>query len=63
VDWNKHPDLPWSNWPLDYKKGIKKCTLLGLRKLEGHHTGENQAEVVWKLIRNFGLEYKVSTIE
>jgi hypothetical protein len=44
-------------------KGIKKCALLGLWKLEGHHTGENQVEVVRKLICIFGLEYKVSTIE
>jgi hypothetical protein len=39
--------------------GAKHNALLGLRTIEGEHTGENMASEVWKIIDNFEIAQKV----
>lgn len=41
------------------KKGRIHHTLLGLRKMEGSHTGENQCALLWKVIEEYGLEHRI----
>lgn len=39
--------------------GEVKATLLGLRRLRGAHSGENMAEVVLEVLRDYGIESKI----
>jgi hypothetical protein len=36
--------------------GDKLCTLLGLQRLIGPHTGGNQAALVWNVMQEYGIE-------
>ena len=33
--------------------------LLGLRRIEGAHTGENQCALVWKVIQEYSLQQRI----
>jgi len=33
--------------------------LLGMERFRGPHTGANHAEIIWKLLEQYGLRYKV----
>jgi len=41
------------------ESGAKVSTMLGLRRLVGRHTGENQASLVWEVMQEFRIEKKV----
>ena len=41
------------------KEGHIHHTLLGLRKMEGSHTGENQFALLWKVIEEYGLKHRI----
>jgi hypothetical protein len=55
---NEHPILGIiTHWMT--ADGKKQASLLGMRVMEGAHTGENQEVVFWELIRETGLETKI----
>jgi hypothetical protein len=53
--------MSWTHGTLDLRERNTLCTLLGMQRIIGPHTGENQAELVWNILQEYEIERKVSS--
>ena len=41
---------------------LKEELLIDFRELVGEHSGENMAEVIWEMLKQYGIENRMSDI-